>query len=73
MIYNTEKTEKLMQSTKLDIHALVNQGCRRPQLIRRQRQSVQSHLNDKRCSGGDLRERHCLDNGDLARLDVWLK
>lgn len=27
-------------------------------------------MNDKRCSGGDLRERHCPDNGDLATLTV---
>lgn len=59
-----------MQSTTLDIHTLVNQGYERLQLIMRQRRGVQSHLNDKRCSGGDLRERHCSDNGDSARLAV---
>lgn len=53
-----------MQSSTLNIHTLCNQGCEKLQLIRRQRRGVQSHLNDKRRSGGDLRERHCPDNGD---------
>lgn len=68
--HNIDKPGMLTQSTILDIHTLSNQGCERLQLIRRQRRGIQSHLNDKRCSGGDLRERHCPDNGDSARLAV---
>lgn len=69
-MYNIKKQEKLMQFFTLNIHTLVNQGCEMLQLIRRQRRGVQAHLNDKRCSGGDLRERHCPDNGDSATLTV---